>query len=423
MSNLKITALNVRDFRCIKVANMSIDPEKGLTSIGGDNGNGKTSALLAIEHALTSVKVPSRDREGGDGAKVRVIVSRETPDGWEPAFKIIRSEGKLSVYLADQNAEVQRPAEWAKQMVTQAFVDPVDFLNAEPRDQRQMFLDAIGVDTKSVDAEIRQYLDAKKDAERVQLAAKAKAADLPEYPDLGTTEKSAVDIANRLNDAHSANLEIDRQRRAHEEALATVKRLEEELAAARLRLESTPMPKTLPVDTSAIETEFRQVEETNAKVRANIAKVRAREEWQSAEESLKVIVENLEAARKAKLALMASADLPLPNLSVDEETILLNGQPLAAASDAERIQVAVALATHGEAKLKVLLIKNASLIGNRILAQITEIAQARGAQVFAEIVSNKQDDGSYDRVTDFVFEDGELAGTAPEQPTLEAITG
>jgi len=90
------------------------------------------------------------------------------------------------------------------------------------------------------------------------------------------------------------------------------------------------------------------------------------------------------------------------------EGLTLNGIPFGSASHAQQIEVAVSVALAGAGKVRVILVRDASTLDNRKLKALAEAAEKHGATVFAEIVSNRNDDGTYDRRTTFTIEDGEL---------------
>ncbi len=56
-----------------------------------------------------------------------------------------------------------------------------------------------------------------------------------------------------------------------------------------------------------------------------------------------------------------------------------------------------------------ILIKDASTIDKKMLRAIADLAKEYGAQVFAEVIANKEEDGSYDRECSFIIEEGRNA--------------
>jgi hypothetical protein len=98
------------------------------------------------------------------------------------------------------------------------------------------------------------------------------------------------------------------------------------------------------------------------------------------------------------------AHLPLPGLAFDTEgdAVLYQGVPLSQASGAEQLRVGVSLAIAANPKLKVMLIRDGSLLDDNNLALLREMAEQSGHQIWIERVGN---DGA-----SVVLEDGEIVG-------------
>ena len=84
------------------------------------------------------------------------------------------------------------------------------------------------------------------------------------------------------------------------------------------------------------------------------------------------------------------------------------------------------IAPNGEYAWKPL--NDASVLDAKSLQVLADEAQARGAQVFAEIVANRDDEGNYDKECSFFIYDGEIDSKDAKdydidaQPTLEGVT-
>lgn len=411
MNKLFVTGIDISDFKRVRlIRNMQIDPEKGLITIGGENENGKSSILDAIQWTLASVNVVNRDRDGADApARARVILSAKTPDGYKPAFKVVRTDKGLTVQTMDDiDMDVRKPAEWLRSVLGAVMVDPVAFLTMPPRDQRAKLIAALGIDPAEIDAKIKAAKDAKDRLESTQAQAKARVQGLPEHPDVTELEEVSVsDLLTEMTAANQHNMAIQAKTQKHRTATEEVERLRALLAAAEAEVKATDPSGDAPIDTSAIEAKIAGVQGLNEKIRDNRAKRLARQDWEKAEAELGTAVAAYNDARKQKIDMLASAKMPCEDLDFDDDGLTLKGKPFADSSMSQRIRAATAISLAGAGDLPLVLIRDASTLDNRSLAELAKTAHELGAQVLAEIVSNKIED-AWDRKTDFVVEDGQI---------------
>lgn len=96
---------------------------------------------------------------------------------------------------------------------------------------------------------------------------------------------------------------------------------------------------------------------------------------------------------------IAAAALPVPGLGFGEGIVLLNGLPFDQASDAEQLTASVLLAMAAEPALRVIRIRDGSLLDADAMGLLEQMAEAHDFQVWVERV-----DGS--GTVGFVIEDG-----------------
>lgn len=154
--------------------------------------------------------------------------------------------------------------------------------------------------------------------------------------------------------------------------------------------------------TAELQTKLRDAEATNTKVRENRAASAAKanaDALRAESEAKTARIAELDAARKARIA---SAKWPVEGLGFDEAgTVTFRGVPLAQASQAEQIRVSMAIGLALNPSLRVVLVRDASLLDEKSLALVSEMAAQADAQVWLERVS-KADAGA------IVMEDGHV---------------
>jgi hypothetical protein len=110
----------------------------------------------------------------------------------------------------------------------------------------------------------------------------------------------------------------------------------------------------------------------------------------------------VDAAREARAREVAAARMPVENLGVDCGKLTLGGIPLRQASTSEQLRVAVALGLAANPKLRVVLIRDGSLLDDDAMLALREV----DAQIWVERVGGEG--------ATVVIEDGEvLHGACP----------
>lgn len=140
----------------------------------------------------------------------------------------------------------------------------------------------------------------------------------------------------------------------------------------------------------AVQAHERRVADAEAEVEA------LREQWEQRSNQIQEV-------REEKLRRLREANYPIPGLAISEDGhVYYQGQPFEQASQAEQIRVSTALGLALNPDLRVVMIREASLLDQENLKAISEIAEGREAQVWLERVG---DDGA----ATVVIEDGRVA--------------
>ena len=189
---MKITTLEMANVKRIKALRL-MPTDKGLTIIGGKNGQGKTSVLDAIAYGLGGGKYrPTNLRR--DGAVGETFIHIETDNG----FIIDRKEGERSLKIRDAEGKAsgQRILD---RFISELSIDLPKFHNAASRDKATMLLHALGIEDEI--AKFEQEEKAKFDTRTVigrQADQKEKAAkDMPWYEDAPTESVSVKDLIEK----------------------------------------------------------------------------------------------------------------------------------------------------------------------------------------------------------------------------------
>jgi hypothetical protein len=145
-----------------------------------------------------------------------------------------------------------------------------------------------------------------------------------------------------------------------------------------------------------------EMDATNAKVRANQERAKAEAKATALREQYAALSKRLDANRAERATLIQSAAYPVDGLGFDTDgAVTYGGIPLSQASQAEQIRVSMAIGLAMQPELRLVLIRDASLLDDSSMALVAEMAEKHDALVVLERVG----DGDAGAV---VIEDGEV---------------
>ena len=116
----------------------------------------------------------------------------------------------------------------------------------------------------------------------------------------------------------------------------------------------------------------------------------------------KALTEGLEALDKTKAKALEAATFPVVGLGFDDTGVTYQGVPFSQASSAEQIRVSVAMAMAMNPKLRVLRIKDGSLLDAETLEALRAQVAENDFQLWLEVVTTSTEGGAV------IIEDGEV---------------
>lgn len=415
--SIKINTLQIENIKRVKAVALS-PAESGLTVIGGKNGQGKTSVLDAIAWALGGDRYrPSNaEREGSTlPPHIKLTLSNGLTverSGKNSALKVVDTTGKRS------------GQQLLNEFVEQLAIDLPRFLQASNREKADTLLQVIGVgdrihelETKERDVYNRRRMIGQ-DADR-----KRKYADeLPFYPAAPKELVSALDLIRQQQDILARNGENQRKRmRANQieheygKTAAHVSLLKSQLAAAQKQL--TQLEADLEIaqkdaldlqdeSTEEVEHSLQEIEQINIQVRANCDREKAEQDAAYYAQQYQELTAELEDIRHDKYALLNSAELPLPGLSVEDGELTYNGRKWDCMSGAEQLIAATAIVRAINPRCGFVLLDKLEQLDAETLEQFGAWLAGEGLQAIATRVSTGPE-------CSIIIEDGFVV---PEQP-------
>lgn len=411
MRVIELTAENFKRLRAV-----DITPKKHLNVVAGRNAQGKTSVLDAIWHALgggdasRATKRPIRD--GEEQAEVTVdlddlIVTRT----W-------KADGKSTLRVESRDgARYKAPQQVLDSLLGRLSFDPLDFAQQPPRGQRDTLLGVVDLpfDPDQLERERLGVFERRTDINRKVRDLEGRLREMPKPdPDLPEEELSIAALIEERDKAIDRRRRRDDLRHAVEDAEQTVaeaeRRLEEaqaEVDAVRAELDhvrgelAEHIVEPNDVDEDALEAKIRDADNINALVRGQKQRATLKDSLRAAQADADEATRELEQLDVAKRDGLEKAKLPLPGLGFDEEGVTYQGVPFAQASAAEQLRVSMAVAMSLNPDLRVILIRDGSLLDADNMKVVEDLAVENDFQVFIERV------GTADGVG-VVIEDGQV---------------
>ena len=391
----KLEIENVKRVKAVK-----LEPSAtGLTIVGGNNNQGKTSVLDAIAWALGGNKFkPSQAQREGSTIP--------------PSLKITLSNG-LIVERSGKNSTlkvIDPSGNKAGQNLLDSFVEELainlpKFMEQTSKEKAKTLLQIIGVGPQLAELEMQEK--AKYDERHaIGVIADQKekfAKEQPYYPDAPKELVSIAELIQQQQAILAKNGENARKRQNldviendYNFTLANVQRLEKELEEARAKeqalaqdLDIARKDVSVLVDesTQEIEDSIANIEQINLKVRANFDKDKAEEDAKGYREQYKELDNVIADIRKQKTDLLTNADLPLPGLSVDDGELLYLGQRWDNMSGSQQLQVATAIVRKLKPECGFVLIDKLEQMDQLTLQEFGAWLEQEGLQAIATRVS------------------------------------
>lgn len=424
MENIKINKLEIENVKRVKA--VKIEPTaNGLTVIGGNNSQGKTSVLDAIAWAL-----------GGD----RYRPSTPTREGSTipPIIKLTLSNG-LIVERKGKNSDlkvIDPTGKKAGQQLLNEFVEELalnlpKFLQATNKEKAQILLNVIGVGEQlsTIELKEQELYNQRTTIGRIADQKKKYADEQPFYIDAPKELISANELIKQQQEILAINGENQRKREnvakieykfhvVNEEIARMKKQLhekEEEFLQLAEDLETAKMNALdlLDQSTEELEKNIQQIDEINLKVRMNFAKSKAEEDAKQYKDEYDALTIQIEDLRKEKIELLNNADLPLPELSVDKGVLVYKGQQWDNMSSSEQLRVGTAIIRKLKPQCGFVLLDKLEQMDIPTMNSFGQWLESQGLQAIATRVSTGDE-------CSIIIEDGyvvkdQLTAQAPKQ--------
>lgn len=407
--SVKINSIQLENIKRVKA--VQLEPsEAGLTIIGGNNRQGKTSVLDAIVWALggNRYKPSEPHREGSvTDPSIKLVLSN--------GLRVERSGKNGALKVTDPNGN-KAGQQLLDSFIAELALDLPKFMAASNKDKAETLLNIIGVGPQlhTLDRKEQELYNKRHSIGQIADQKKKWAAEQPYYEDAPETLISAGELIKQQQEILLRN-QKNKELRDEKAALENqVQRLQQQTSAIAQQIaDLQEKHRTLLIETEEIlikldtatktveelqdestaelEASIQNVDAINVKVRANLDKVRAEEEAEQYQTQYSALTEEIESVRKDRMALLDSANLPLSGLSIQDGELTYKGYKWDAMSGADQLIVATAIVRQLTPDCGFVLMDKLEQMDRLTLEKFGEWLEQESLQVIATRVSTGEE--------------------------------
>jgi hypothetical protein len=436
---MRIVGFKAVDFKKIKV--IDITPNEFVNRISGANGSGKTSLLDAIEMCLRGTRnVPSKPvRKGADKSVIEVGIGNNGKAEWIVRRSFTEGGSKngfLTVEPKDGKSRLQGPQEFLNKLVGPNSFDPLEFIRMDSDKQFETLYKIVlpDVDPKSLDIEKNpDYL--KRRELKKEIKALETRRDAIQIPDnLPMEKRDEAKLLKELGEVGEYNARIEREKRQREEIqrktddmektilfkeqryealraemqqlLSEVKE-EKAIIAGTLKTIGKWEPLAQPKDAAHYTEAITQARILNAAIDKRGQRDELQKEIDGIAKRVDAISDQLDELEAKQTKAIEEAKFPIPGLAFGNHEVIFEGIPFSQVSNADQIRASVAIGMADNPELRVMRIKDGSLLDSSSMKIVSDMCVHHDFQLFVEVVDESGDVGVY-------LEEGEVKAVNDE---------
>ena len=435
----RIIQIHAENIKKLKAINIKPDPNQPIITIAGKNEAGKTSVLDAIEMAFAGAdSIPEMPiRKGEESGRIVLDL------GDLIVKRTFTEKGSRLVVETKEGAVHKAPQAILDKLTGKLSFDPLAFMRQKPKDQCATLMDMLGLNFAELDVEADSIYENRRIVNGEVKAFEARSGTIAVPEGTPSAPVDVVALVAEYERLEAANKEQGKRTEEHQTALSDAKnrlmvhkqdgeKNDTELKAAMIELES--LQKTIKVREDEKAQNAITVEEgkeecgvlmeslenqkaiklhDTTNLSANVVKANAvnknvelRTQKAAIDHGIKdkmalstgytAALEGIEAKKKTAIS---EAKFPVDGLSFDKGSVLYKGVPLSQSSSAEAMSVSVAMGIAMNPDLRIMLIRDGSLLDDDHMEALEKMAAESDLQVWLEKVG---DAGSV------VIEDGEI---------------
>lgn len=428
---MRLVELRSENVKRLKAITIKPEEDENLVIIGGENEQGKTSAIDSISYLLEGKSALCDEPVNRNAEKARIV--GDLGDIIVTRTITKAGGGLLTITNKDNGAVYKSPQKMLDGFLGVIAFDPQEFSErgktAEGRAWQMETLKAlVGLDFTEIDRKRKAAFEKRTPINVLGKNLKAQFESASHYPDAPEVAVSITDLLKELKSREKANEDNDEKRddltrlKNSLSGLVETKtnlELEQDALAERIKqndmnikscktdveVHNTTCAALVDADVEEVNLKISTAEETNTQVAANTTRADISKQLETKREESRKLTDEINAFDADKAKQLTDAKFPIEGLSFGESGVTYKGLPFSQASSAESLRVSVSIGIAMNPKLKLLLIRNGSLLDSRNRALLREMAKKTGHDIWMEVVGKGED-------CTVIIEDGEILGSS-----------
>jgi len=442
---LQIAMLSVEGVK--RIRNVTLTPAPlGLTKIGGNNRQGKTSILDALAHALVGpeaiaaganlINDDAQEIPGARKARARTVV--KFSDGTIVERRLTDANSRTGILAITLPNGCEGSLQDLKNCISKVALVPARMEAMTERERLKHLLGGVHVVLDDLEAKLDKVNKERQDLFQKKELAQRHADDLPFHEGCPTTEVQAGDIMNQLQaamDANSTNrakrdeaglkrkqaealgerLEQQRKREADLQAqLDQARKMRGEMevdyaeATDAARNAVSKASQLIDIQTDELKTKLTDIDGLNKKIRDNQTKEKRnadaadlRAKWVAKESEQNGVLREMKER-------VESSDIPVPGLGIDDSLrVVFSGQPWSNCSGMQKRVVEAAISSLYQPHARFILVDGLEAMDEPSQQAFHQWAISRNLQVIGtEVRKNYDGEDGADGICRFVIKDG-----------------
>ncbi len=396
---ISLEAANVKRLKAVR-----IEPDGNLVVIGGDNAQGKTSVLDAITYAL-----------GGKGGIPEEVLRKGQEKGYVEidlgdmiVKRTFTEKGGTLTVTNKEGLKYPSPQAMLDSLVGRLSFDPLAFQRMTGAAQLVALRELVGVDTSAIEEQRDSAYARRTEKNREVRRMESEVEALPFYKEIGL---NSVDVAPLVETRNAMLAKAEAIRTKSAEVKASEQRADSIMAALETAKEKVEILKDdLSVadqafqdadaelgslgdepDFTLVDREIGNAAETNNKVMDNRFWQGKAKDLERVRDEAMTLTEEIQQLDQDKARLVEHAEFPVDGLGFDSLGVTFSDVAFDECSGAEQLRVSVAMGLAANPDLKVLLVRDGSLLDSKSLAMLQQMAEEADAQVWVERVGHGEE--------------------------------
>ena len=432
---MSVVSIKLENHKIHELVEMEVGPH-GLI-VKGPNGSGKSSFIDAFFIGLTGKEIPKCPiTQGKDSSTIEILINDNELGEVKVTRKWTTKSNRIIVETSD--GKVDSPQAFLKQLIGKISFDPFDFVKMPPLEQKRLLMDILGLELEDLEEEKKGFLDKANDYMYESERLTRNLQSFPEFEgELVLKSGDEIELKRKANQTKKENIlshrrkienkerEVDEQnaiRMKHlEEKQAALDKIEqlgeelrklsqktqdcEELAdAAKYKAEDftdekmglieelTKLPEPEETDFSE---DLKEISAHNDAVNAENRRLDMVQNIESINEKRQNYLDKSKLVEEKRLQRIQSVKMPVEGLSIGDNGIEYNGLPFTPSqtNTATIIRVGVGLKMSMNPNLRIIRIKDWSLIDSKGQLEILEETQKDDFQLLVEKVEDSENIG------------------------------